>query len=207
MAVVTTMQQFFRELAQVEDDTKRAVMRFQFELATKIAEQTQDNIKRVFGEKKDSKARSEITSMSRGRTARTQGRGGGLMRSVALTGEAGGKISVTVGGLGAPYAVIHEFGGRIRAKKRFLTIPLGPKYVGKRAREFDLVMDEDDDWGLVLRENTRRGKIAYLLRRSVNIPARPYFKPAVDSVTQGDSELRKMMIKLLGRNSFSIEVA
>lgn len=210
------MTSFFRELQNTQDQTKRAIMQFQYDIASQILALTQRNIKKVFGV---TSGRSTLTLMSRGSTARRSGRGGGLLQSANIERVPGG-VAVVVGGSGAPYAAVHEEGGTITPKSsKYLTIPAQPKYGGKRAREFsDLRFGFAAGYGpvLMVRDwNKKNGRsanagvdpksIAFILRESVTIPARPYLRPAVDEATQ-DDKVKARMRQLLGRNNFGVEV-
>lgn len=207
------MQQFFRDLEAAQDKVERATLRFQFDLATKIADQTQKNIKRIFGQKEGA-PRSEITLRAQGRTGRSSGRGGGLLGSVALERTTDGGVQVSVGGPGVPYAAIHEMGGVVTPKASlFLTIPFQPKYQGTRASEHELYFSVDEKWGPVLLVESwgkRKGaptekNIAFLLRKRARIPARPYLAPAVAKVTQ-EPEVRAMMRRLLKTDKIEVNV-
>jgi len=96
-------------------------------------------------------------------------------------------IEATIGPVGVPYAAIHEFGGKILPKKKFLAIPLSPVLGpdgGARAKPLDFLGRS--------RFATLNGKLflmvkdgdkeePYLLMKpSVNMPARPYLRPALE---------------------------
>lgn len=205
-----SIQAFFQDLREAETLVKKQMLRFQLELAQGIAWKTQDNIRKIFAQK-GGLARSAITRRAMGNTARTSGAGGGLFNSVQVERPAGGAVSVSVGGPGTPYAAVHEYGGVITPKKgKYLTIPFQPRFVGTRAREFNLFFDQDDEWGPVLRLDAYRGdgdddSIAFLLRRRVRIPARPYLRPAIDETTK-DPAVRAMMKRFMGTDRFDIKV-
>lgn len=88
-------------------------------------------------------------------------------------------IEGLVGIFGVLYARVQEFGAIItpKAPKKFLTIPMKPKYVGKSARSFkDLkaIIYAGKSGCLI----DSRGDTAYLLLKRVEIPARPVVTPA-----------------------------
>ena len=100
MAKEFSVEQFFKELREVENSVTRAMLRFHFELASDIRNKTQDNIKATFGAGKGYK--SEITKRGYGSSGRRQGRGGGLMNSVMIERTSDGMLMVTAGGRGVP---------------------------------------------------------------------------------------------------------
>jgi HK97 gp10 family phage protein len=76
------------------------------------------------------------------------------------------------------YAAIHEFGGVIRAKTaRYLAIPVG-NYTGSPRKYSDLHARKTKAGGLILVD--ANGNLQYVLKASVEIPARPYLRPALD---------------------------
>lgn len=96
-------------------------------------------------------------------------------------------IEATIGPVGVPYGAIHEFGGTILPKKKFLAIPLdpvkGPDGVA-RAKPLDfrgrsrfavlngklfLMVKEGDTWTPY-----------FLMKPSVKMPDRPYLRPALE---------------------------
>jgi len=75
-------------------------------------------------------------------------------------------------------AAIHEFGGTIRAKNsKYLAIPVG-SYVGSPRNHSDLILRKTKRGTLVLMD--AGGSVQYVLKESVEIPARPYLRPAAD---------------------------
>jgi len=83
-----------------------------------------------------------------------------------------------VGVFGVLYARVQEFGAIIKPKrKKFLTIPMQPKYVGQSARGFklDAIFYKGGKSGRLI---DQRGDTAYLLLKRVEIPARPFVTPA-----------------------------
>lgn len=200
------MRAFFRDLAKAKDGMTRAIMQFHFEVATAIQAQAQENVKAMFGPTKGGAPRSPLTLRAMGTSGRRQGRGGGLLQSIRIERESNGTLVVVAGGVGVPYAAIHEFGGVIRPRTaRYLTIPFWPRYAGRRAREFEnLHYDVDEEWGPVLRTNEGSVEdpddrdIAFLLRRQARIPKRPFLAPAVRTATSAP-EIRRRMQVLFGR--------
>lgn len=90
------------------------------------------------------------------------------------------KEGVKVFSSGVSYARIHEYGGTIRAKKKFLTIPLSREYenisAGKNRGRFFFITARDNRNYLIDKIAKRP---AFILKESVKIPARPYFYPSV----------------------------
>lgn len=112
-------------------------------------------------------------------------------QSVQIVAQVGG------GGVGGvPYAAIHEHGGTILPKRgRFLAIPMGPALKGGKNGGANMWPRDIPDLTFV---SIRGGAQAMLVRRmgkgkragfvpwfhlvrSVNMPARPYLRPAVDA--------------------------
>lgn len=227
-----TIKEFFEALRTTKDQYTREIMRFQYDVAVRVRDVAQLNAKRIFAGKAGT-PRSEITRRSWGNTARSSGATGALMRSIQVVGRPPGSVAVEAGGTGVPYAALHEFGGTVRpTKAKFLTVPFASKYVGRRAREFDLYFDIDPQFGRVLRPVTARVKralkmvntrgrntdvaklgseldrndsIAFLLLRSATIPARPYMGPAVIEVTK-DDQVRAGLRRYFNRTSIPISV-
>ncbi|MCL4528667.1 MAG: HK97 gp10 family phage protein [Chloroflexi bacterium] len=80
-------------------------------------------------------------------------------------------------GTNVEYAAIHEFGGTITAKKsKYLAIPVGT-YTGSPRDHEDLKPRKSAN-GWVLLDAS--GAIQYVLKTSVQIPAQPYLRPAMD---------------------------
>lgn len=81
-------------------------------------------------------------------------------------------------GTSEPHAAIHEFGGSIKAKNaKYLAIPVGT-YVGSPRRYSDLKLRKTTKGNLVLVDSNQT--VQYVLKSSVEIPARPYLRPALD---------------------------
>jgi len=80
------------------------------------------------------------------------------------------------------YAAIHEFGGTIRAKAtKYLAIPVG-NYTGSPRKYGDLRVRKTGAGNLVMVD--AGGKVQYVLKKSVVIPAHPYMRPAYDEHKQ-----------------------
>ena len=209
--VTFSVDEFFKELREVEDTVQRSALRFQLQLAQRILYRAQDNIKKNFGSGTGDK--SPITVRAYGSSGRRSGRGGGLFNSGMIQRTSNGELTVSFGGPGVPYAGIHEFGGRIKPKHgKYLTLPNAPEYAGTRAKEHDLSFAFDAEKGAVLVERGAKpssdgtfldDQIAYLLRRSVRIPKRAYFQPAVDEAT-GDQDVRDLMMKYFGGHNLRV---
>jgi phage gpG-like protein len=76
------------------------------------------------------------------------------------------------------YAAIHEFGGVIKPKTRkYLAVPVGT-YKGSPLRHNDLKLRKTNGGSLVLVDGGNA--VQYVLKTSVEIPARPYLRPAYD---------------------------
>lgn len=99
-------------------------------------------------------------------------------------------------GTNVEYAAIHEFGGTISAKtSKYLAIPVG-NYTGSPRKYGDLRVRKTAKGTLLLVDGSQ--KVQYVLKQSVDIPARPYLRPAADEHTQGiQSEMTKAFGKLI----------
>jgi HK97 gp10 family phage protein len=98
-------------------------------------------------------------------------------------------------GTDAPYAAIHEYGGVIRAKKsKYLAIPVGT-YKDSPRNHPQLKLSKTAGGTLLLR--SPGGTIQYVLRKSVEIPARPYMRPAWDAEQENVSGTIGKAIKKL----------
>lgn len=150
-----------------------------------------------------------------GKTARTKGRSGALMRSIEMVRVDPKTFQINAGGPGVPYAAIHELGTKgkggqlpdiVPKNAGALTIPLLGQYVGRRAREFDLVIAKKKGSKFsFLKENRKGGKYAYLLLFQVSIPARPYIQPAINDLTN-EVELTNRIRVLFGTSKFPYEI-
>lgn len=87
------------------------------------------------------------------------------------------RASVDVG-TDVEYAAIHEFGGTVTAKNgKYLAIPVG-SYKGSPRDHDDLAPVKTKNGNLVMMD--RSGTVQYVLKASVQIPAQPYLRPAMD---------------------------
>lgn len=107
---------------------------------------------------------------------------GNLVNSIQAgkpTGS-GGTVEIKIG-TNAEYATVHEYGGTIRPKHaKSLAIPVSAtakKVKGPRDFPGKLFLVKTDDKVYLM---GAKGKIHYILVKSVTIPARPYLRPAVD---------------------------
>jgi len=81
-------------------------------------------------------------------------------------------------GTNLEYAAIHEFGGVIKPKNaKYLAIPVG-SYKGSPRTHADLKLRKTKKGNLVMVDAS--GAVQYVLKASVEIPARPYLRPALD---------------------------
>lgn len=81
-------------------------------------------------------------------------------------------------GTNLDYGAIHEFGGTIKPKNaKYLAIPVG-SYTGSPLKYSDLKVKKTGRGNLVLLD--AGGRVQYVLKASVEIPARPYLRPALD---------------------------
>lgn len=176
---------------EAKSEFEKRIVKLTFELSTAIRTQVIRNIDKTF-------TKTQRQGMGGGGQA---GQKGSLRNSVAVTAE-GSYFGVVVG---APYASIHEYGGVIKPRNaKALTIPADPRFVGKRAREFDLELlawkggDGKRRAALVLasalqilsgrkskkgvsgKSEIPKGAIAFWLVSQVTMPARPYVRPAIE---------------------------
>ncbi len=103
----------------------------------------------------------------------------------------GREVSIAIETNGVPYALIHETGGTIKPKsKQFLTIPLpgaltGAGVLRKSAGELQQNPSPFDSTfiheGTIIGERNERLTPLFILRKSVDIPARKWASSAVDS--------------------------
>ena len=182
---VTSISQFMAILKDMPKNFERQMGRFTEGIATQVSKEAIRNAQRTFG-------RTQRTNSRGGDLARSRG---GLSGSIMLA-VVGRWPGVTIGSPTVPYAAIHEFGGVITPKNsRYLTIPMDPYFQGKRAREFNLsVVPLRGKLYLVQRDT---GIFAYILRDQVRMPARPYLRPAMETV-KNSSETFASAEKLLG---------
>jgi len=81
-------------------------------------------------------------------------------------------------GTNVEYAPIHEFGGVVTAKKsNNLAIPVGT-YKGSPLSHSDLRVRMSVSGNLVMLDKS--GRVQYVLKKSVEVPAQPFLRPAFD---------------------------
>lgn len=85
-------------------------------------------------------------------------------------------FEVLIGSFGIPYARIHEYGGTITPKEaKALAIPIDPRFKGRRAKNVENLFRLKD----ILYQKRGKGLIAaFVLKKSVFIPPRPWLTPA-----------------------------
>lgn len=87
------------------------------------------------------------------------------------------KATVEVG-TNVVYGPIHEFGGTIQAREsKYLAIPVGTRR-GSPLKHNDLNVRKTAGGNLVMVDES--GIVQYVLKTSVEIPARPWLRPAAD---------------------------
>lgn len=106
--------------------------------------------------------------------------------------ESKGHASVNVG-TNLEYAAIHEFGGTIQPQKgKYLAIPVGT-YKGSPLDHPDLVTVQKGGGDPVMIDS--EGRVQYVFKKSVEIPANPYLRPALD---ENKDEVQLTMARALG---------
>jgi hypothetical protein len=120
---------------------------------------------------------------------------GTLRRSIQIGLPSGdrvafdGRVFKTAVGTRLRYARVQEFGGMIAAKGGLLTIPIHAEAKrasaqGRSARSFSDAFIVRTKKQLLIVRNRGRGKgqrveVLYVLKSSVRLPARPYFRPSI----------------------------
>jgi len=91
------------------------------------------------------------------------------------------------------WAALHEFGGTVQAKtSKYLAIPVGT-YRGSPRKHSDLSVRKTAGGNLVMVD--AGGAVQYVLKTSVEIPARPYLRPAADEHHQDiQSQMTKAFV-------------
>jgi phage gpG-like protein len=201
------IEEFITLIRNEKDDIQKRILQISFEVATEIRKAAIKNANEKFGpKKKDQKSKFPWV-------ARTAGHG--LAQSITLS-MVGRNPNVSVN---VPYATIQEFGGVVRPKNKFLTIPAAPETINKSAKEFgDRLMfglaetpEGRRMWALsfvdslVGRGKNVKPKVAFWLVRSVTIPPRPYLSPAIDYVI-GNSEVLERVVKKTEKGTLGYEV-
>ena len=109
----------------------------------------------------------------------------GLIRTRALSRSLheevsmqGSSVAVSEIGTNIEHAAIHEFGGVVRPKTaKYLAIPVG-NYKGSPRKHPSLRLRKTAGGNLVMVDET--GRVQYVLKTSVTVPAQPYLRPAFD---------------------------
>lgn len=120
----------------------------------------------------------------------------------------GKKVQVGVfDGENAWLARIHEYGCDIRAKKaQYLTIPISPKSIGKKAGEFDnLFFVQAKSREKFLARDGRKGEIEllYWLTKSVKIPERSFLRAGFDENVKEINKYSDILLKKVATGEMS----
>lgn len=168
-------------LLNAQNEHERKVLQYKYTCALALRKRIIKNIDDTFG--------GRVFGLRDSTSGGREGRSGALRNSVEVFHDK--EPYVQVGHQNVPYWRIHEYGGVIRpVNKKWLTLPFSDKYRGKRAYEFN---------NLYFRADAKRGdvaylmdrlnnRIAYVLRKKVTIPARPYIGPACDAFLKEDAK-------------------
>ena len=112
---------------------------------------------------------------------------GRLTRSIKIVlfaYPAGNGVRGTWGSTDVNYALMQEIGGTIRPKRaKFLAVPISEE--AKRAgspRNLPNLVYVQSVRGQPMLVNENTGRVHYLLKKSVTIPARPYLRPSADEI-------------------------
>lgn len=90
----------------------------------------------------------------------------------------GSSVAVAEIGTNLEYAAIHEFGGVVRPKTaKYLAVPVG-NYKGSPRKHPRLKLRKTAGGTLVMVDGS--GRVQYVLKKSVEVPAQPYLRPAFD---------------------------
>ena len=122
-------------------------------------------------------------------------RTGALLNSIGgskkVTTQPDGSVTGEIGSVGIPYAAIHEFGGTVKAKnKQYLAIPLpenrrpdgSPIVTTDALRALQKLGLAFIDKGVIFQKSSKEDQTPmpmFVLKKSVDIPARPYLRPAL----------------------------
>lgn len=109
-----------------------------------------------------------------------------------------GLTNLLVGSKGVVYAAIHEFGGTIVPKRaKWLTLPLTKQARDMKARDFQDTFFLTSRRGnlFIARQVGDNIETLYLLRKQVNIPERPYLRPAMVKVTGAALERFRALVR------------
>ena len=178
---MTELSQFISQMKNEADGFEKRVQQLTLRVATDVRRRTIRKIDATFN-------KTQRSSKS-GKTVSAGSKGGLRDDGSVMLKLVGRYPGVEVGGnsVGVPYAAIHEYGGIVRpVKAKALTIPLAPRYVGTRAREWDLfLLPREGKPALLMNKETNEP--AFVLLKSVTIPARPYFRPAIEESLASDA--------------------
>lgn len=138
--------------------------------------------------------------------------GSGVRVQVQAGGRSPNKDQLKADTTSAPgtvrYARIHEEGGTITAKDKLLAIPVHkslftaagrPRYAGPRSiKTLDVAVGKKSGLPYLYDTTIGRFPAMYLLRKSVNIPPRPYLGPGLRTAAlQMDSDIYEAIESLL----------
>lgn len=103
----------------------------------------------------------------------------------------------------AIYAAIHEYGGTIRpVKRKWLTIPASKKYRRVNPRDLNLTFIQTERVKAYLIDK-KSNQIAYILRKLVNIPARPYLRPGIIDTMNDAIRITKETIDQMAKDTLN----
>lgn len=122
-------------------------------------------------------------------------RTGALLNSIGgskkVTVNSDGSVTGQIGSVGIPYAAIHEFGGTVKAvNKQYLAIPTeenrrndgSPIVTTDALRAMQKLGLSFIDKGVIFQKTSKEDQTPiamFILKKSVDIPARPYLRPAL----------------------------
>jgi len=131
----------------------------------------------------------QVGAMTIANAAKTNIKDQGLIRTRALSRSIHVEISMQSSavaiaevGTNLEYAAIHEFGGTVKAKTaKYLAIPVG-NYRGSPRKHPGLKLRKTAGGNLIMVDGS--GRVQYVLKTSVTVPAQPYIRPAFDEHKQ-----------------------
>lgn len=149
----------------------------------------------------EAEAKQNATTVLNVRTGRLRASIRGTVEQVS--GDPAIVLRAGTDGGAVPYARIHEEGGTIRPKRgRFLKIPVGPALTGAGVsrlppgRSGDFRFVPNPRGGVLV---GRDGKVWFVLKRQVTIPARPYLAPAIATIQPRlADDLTRLLRRALG---------
>lgn len=151
----------------------------------------QSGFYRVWG----SRVRDQGQRTARGKGGRSFWRG--VADSIAVEGVTDNQAIVAVNHVAGAQK---QYGGRITAKKKWLTIPMAEESRGKRVSEFsmlDLFTIKGDNNILLGYDKGDIFQPLYLLRKSVDQDAEPYLPDNKELLKMGVDEASKMLNKAI----------